>query len=86
MGILFVKEGTPIKPIFFGGGQESQLFSGTENIINIGALAEALKICYTDLDTNMKAIKNLDEYFISLLDGENTDSVSYTHLTLPTMA
>ena len=73
VGILFVKEGTPIKPIFFGGGQESQLFSGTENIINIGALAEALKICYTDLDTNMKAIKNLDKYFISLLDGENID-------------
>ena len=67
IGILFVKESTPITPIFFGGGQESQLFSGTENIINIGAIAEALKICFTDLEEKMSAIKALDDYFIDLL-------------------
>jgi len=73
VGILFVKEGTPIKPIFFGGGQEAQLFSGTENIINIGALAEAFKICCSELENNMDTIKKLDTYFLSLLDNKNID-------------
>tara|TARA_B100000519_G_C14082410_1_gene362214 strand:- start:97 stop:792 length:696 start_codon:yes stop_codon:yes gene_type:complete len=71
VGILFVKENTPVKPIFFGGGQESQLFSGTENVISIGALAEALKICCHNLNNSMNTIKNLDNYFISLIDKSN---------------
>jgi len=70
IGILFVKEETPTKPIFFGGGQEFQLFSGTENIINIGAIAEAIKICCTNLEKNMSKIKELDTYFITSLNRE----------------
>ena len=30
IGSLFVKGGTPLKPLIFGGGQEKQLRSGTE--------------------------------------------------------
>ena len=71
VGILFIKEETPVKPIFFGGGQESHLFSGTENIINIGALAEAVKICSHELEKNMNNMKELDAYFISLFNKEN---------------
>jgi cysteine desulfurase len=71
IGILFIKEKTPVKPIFFGGGQESQLFSGTENVISIGALAEAFKISCNNLDDNMNTIKDLDNYFISLLNQNN---------------
>ena len=73
VGLLFVKENTPIKPIFFGGGQESQLFSGTENVISIGALAEALKICCNDLNNSIKTLKDLDTYFTSLLNKNNID-------------
>ena len=71
VGVLFVKENTPIKPIFFGGGQESQLFSGTENVISIGALSEALKICCNDLNDSIRTLKNLDTYFTSLLSCNN---------------
>ena len=35
VGILYVKDGTHIEPTLFGGGQESDLFPGTENIVNI---------------------------------------------------
>ena len=73
VGLLYVKENTPIKPIFFGGEQESQLFSGTENVISVGALAEALKICCDDLYKNMEILNNLDTYFISLLNKNNID-------------
>lgn len=44
IGLLFIKSGTPISPIIFGGGQEGGLRSGTENVPGIIGLAEAIKL------------------------------------------
>jgi len=44
VGLLFVKAGVEISPIIFGGGQESGLRSGTENIPLIVGMAKALEI------------------------------------------
>ena len=68
VGVLFVKEGTPIKPILFGGGQELDLFPGTENIINIGAIGEAAKICMQTINSYSVKIKELEKYFINLIE------------------
>ncbi len=68
VGVLFVKEGTLIKPILFGGGQELDLFPGTENIINIGAIGEAAKICMETIKSYSSEIKKLEEYFINLIE------------------
>lgn len=38
IGVLYLKKGTRIRPIFFGGGQEKGIFSGTENLPAIAAL------------------------------------------------
>jgi cysteine desulfurase len=35
---LFVKEGTPYVPMFFGGGQEAGRRAGTENVLLIVAI------------------------------------------------
>jgi len=43
VGVLYIKEGTPILPIIFGGDQEWKLRAGTENIANIVGMAEAIK-------------------------------------------
>lgn len=43
-GILFVKKGTVLKSQIFGGGQEKNLRSGTENVPGIVGLAKALQI------------------------------------------
>jgi cysteine desulfurase len=43
-GLLFVKNGTPIYPLVFGGHQEQGLRSGTENVAGIVGFGEALKI------------------------------------------
>jgi len=42
VAILYIQEGTPIKPIMFGGEQEYGLRAGTENIPNIVGMAKAL--------------------------------------------
>lgn len=43
VGGLFVKKGVNIRPIIFGGGQESGLRSSTENVGGIIAMAEAVR-------------------------------------------
>jgi len=75
IGILYVKDGTILKPTLFGGGQESNLFPGTENVINIGAIGLASKICSDNIEKNMSKIKELDDYFIGLLDNS---SINYS--------
>ena len=43
IGALYIKEGTNLKPLVYGGGQERNLRSGTENIPAIAGLGEAVK-------------------------------------------
>jgi cysteine desulfurase len=44
VGALFIRRGTPFDPQQFGGGQERQRRSGTENVPGIAGLAEALRL------------------------------------------
>ncbi len=44
IGFIFVKENVKIKPLLFGGGQERDLRSGTENVQSIIGFAKALTI------------------------------------------
>jgi len=43
VGVLYIKEGTPILPLITGGDQEWKLRAGTENVANIVGMAEAIK-------------------------------------------
>jgi cysteine desulfurase len=43
IGALYIKKGTNLKPLVYGGGQERNLRSGTENIPGIAGLGEAVK-------------------------------------------
>ncbi len=42
VGALYIRRGTPVEPILWGGKQESGLRSGTENVASVGAFAVAL--------------------------------------------
>ena len=41
-GVLYVRRGTPIEPMLWGGGQERGVRAGTENVPHAGAFAVAL--------------------------------------------
>lgn len=43
VGAIYVKKGTPIEPLIYGGGQEGGLRSGTENVAWIAGLGEAIE-------------------------------------------
>jgi cysteine desulfurase len=63
-GILYIKAGTRIEPIIFGGGQEWWKRSGTENTPGIVGLAEALKIAQKNRKKESQREKKLRDYFI----------------------
>lgn len=44
VGVLFVRRGVKIRPMFIGGGQEKNLRSGTENVPGIVGLAKAFAL------------------------------------------
>jgi cysteine desulfurase len=57
VGFLYVKKGTPLAPVIFGGGHEYGLRSGTENIPGNAAMAKALAITTQNLSVKNKIYK-----------------------------
>lgn len=53
VGVLYVRENTPIEPVQTGGSHEHGLRSGTHNTPLIVGLATALEIAYADLNTHI---------------------------------
>lgn len=58
IGFLYVKEGTKISPIIFGGGQQKGMRSGTENVPGIVGLAVA---CEKMIGKNMRMLKRSEK-------------------------
>lgn len=63
IGFAFVKSGTPLSPLLFGGSQERNRRGGTENIAAIVGLAEAVKIAKNMMDENYRTVSALKNYF-----------------------
>jgi len=59
IGILYVRNGTPLQTITYGGGQEKGIRSGTENVPGIMGLAQALQILGENDNTAIKQISTL---------------------------
>ncbi|MDR0617832.1 MAG: IscS subfamily cysteine desulfurase [Endomicrobium sp.] len=61
IGVLYVKKGTKIKPITFGGSQENALRPGTENIPYIVGIAKAFNIANANLEEDDRRVLFLRE-------------------------
>ena len=72
MGALYVRKGTKLKPIVFGGGQQGNLRSGTENVPGIVGLGLAAKMATQDLAKkveHMTALRKRLEHGMRQLDN-----------------
>ena len=67
IGALYVKKGVSLKPYLFGGGQESGMRSGTENLPMICAFEEAVKENQMNFDENYSKKSQFMENFKSKL-------------------
>ena len=63
-GVLYVNEKVKIKPIVFGGEQQKNVRSGTENVAGIAGLGLAAKEIYKDFDAKIEKMRDLKNYFI----------------------
>ena len=71
-GFLYVNDKVKIQPILFGGGQQQNLRSGTENVPGIAGLAKAAEMMYAHLEEDEKHLYRLKKMFIEgvkKLDG-----------------
>lgn len=64
VGFLYINERAKVSPIIFGGGQQSGMRSGTENVPGITGLAEAIDIMYANLDKDVEELYRLKSRFI----------------------
>lgn len=58
-GILFLRRGTPFRPLIHGGGQEMQKRAGTENVAGIAGAAAALKIASQGIAARAARVRGL---------------------------
>ena len=59
VGALYIKKGMKISPLILGGGQESGLRSGTENVASIVGFGMACEISKKNMDENTSHLKKL---------------------------
>ena len=59
VGALYVKKGTKISPIIFGGKQEKGLRSGTENLASIAGFAKACEIKFASFGEDCDKMAHL---------------------------
>ena len=64
MGALYISDRVKIRPIVFGGEQQKNIRSGTENVPGIAGFALAAKMAYTNLEEKTMRMRNLKERFI----------------------
>ncbi|MBQ7615586.1 MAG: cysteine desulfurase [Butyrivibrio sp.] len=73
VGFLYIKKGTKITPICYGGGQQKGMRSGTENAPGIAGMALAAKMCYENFQEKNSSMYELKDYLIKGLKGRITD-------------
>ncbi|MBQ2803128.1 MAG: cysteine desulfurase [Lachnospiraceae bacterium] len=64
VGLLYIGEKVKIQPISFGGGQQMNLRSGTENVPGVAAFAKAAELLYHDLDKDLERLYQCKRRFI----------------------
>lgn len=64
-GAVFVKSGTPLSPLIFGGSQERNRRGGTENPASIIGFAEAVKLIKREMTGNFEKVKALRDKFLN---------------------
>ena len=68
--MLYIDSKVKIKPILFGGEQQKNIRSGTENVPGIAGLSLAAKTIYEDLDEKVQKMRKLKEHFIEGIDQD----------------
>ncbi len=64
VGFLYIGERVKILPITYGGGQQKNMRSGTENVPGVAGMAKAAELMYENLEEDVNRLYKLKQYFI----------------------
>ncbi|UZO79540.1 cysteine desulfurase [Aquimarina sp. ERC-38] len=67
IGFAYIKKGSGIKSLIYGGSQEKGNRAGTESLHNIVGMATALKIATSQLEEDRRYIEEIKKYFTDQL-------------------
>ena len=91
VGALYIRPGLELTPIIHGGGQESELRSGTENVPGIAGFGKACELASKRIGQYQAYVSGLRDYLIekvskeiphSRLNGSRTDRIpNNSHFT-----
>ena len=73
IGFIYIKNGTKIKPIIWGGNQQKGMRSGTENVPGIAGLGKAAELIYENHEEKIAHIREIKEHFIKRVMEEIPD-------------
>jgi len=65
VGVLYIRKGTPLLPIMYGGEQEKKIRPGTENVPTIIGFTKALEIAEKKREKESKRLTKLRDYMIN---------------------
>ena len=67
-GFIYIKDKTKIKPIIYGGGQQSGMRSGTDNVPGIAGLSKAVSLIYNEhFDEKIEKLYEVKDYCVAEL-------------------
>ena len=61
IGALFVRRGSNLMPIAFGGGQEKGIFPGTESVANIVGIGKAALLAHAEQESTAQYLRKLQQ-------------------------
>lgn len=70
IGALYIRSGLKISPIIHGGGQESELRSGTENVPGIAGFGKACELATRRMSQYQMCVGGLRDYLIKRVTKE----------------
>lgn len=68
VGFLYIAPGVKMRPLLYGGGQQKDMRSGTENVPGIAGMGAAAKEMYTDHQVKMDYITGLKDHMIHRME------------------
>ena len=81
IGALYVREGTPIRPVVYGGGHERGLRSSTENVPGIVGVGMACELAHTYLDVDISLMNQMRDALIEGISDTIPQAVLNGHPT-----
>ena len=80
VGLLFVRAGVELQPLMYGGGQEMNLRSGTENVAGVVGFAKALEIAERKRKSEVERLGKLRDGLEKFIKNEFPEIVINGHL------